>query len=359
MASQDFESDSVRRAFPWPLRLTLLATLLGVICAGTWGYVYHKNLVRLRALENLESQAFIRGQTLKKWYLERAAEVQKAWELPALSTLADEATSAGKAFAGRREAARAELAQYAVQRRFVAWEVLPGAEAPLFWGAIGLVGQPPTPPYLDRWPQGEPAVRSFFWRSADDRPMLTLYGPPGKSSRTVGVGDEVRPPPYWVTLTLDARAFLMPVLLAPPEAFPSQRSVLVQRGEDGYTFVNAVRSGPGEAPVVASERPPEEGPSARAATGDVFQGEFVDHRGIPAFFATTYVPFADWGLVIQVDRAEVYASLKTVAWLTWSLALLVVLLGGSVVWNWWEQQRRRIHEALATATLKYKTVVFP
>ena len=354
------QGESAIRFVVFPRSVAICGLLcLGVAaCAGVWAYSYQKNLVKARALDNLENQAFAKGQTLKAWYLQKAAETQDAWKLDELACL-PKTTGASKALGTLESKALLDvLEKYAAPRRFEAWGILTAKGEWLCWESSGSIEKAPEPPDLRQWPATSPPVLSAFHETGAGGVGLTFYAPLGGLSGGPDRADAAGvAPAYWIAMTISVTKYVFPFMLNATGGFKSQRAYLVQAHEGRILYVNPVPPSPKASHLSYSERQTPDGPASQAARGDIFQGEDTDLSGARVFFATTYVPVAQWGLLTQADRSEVYASLKSVFWLAWCLALIVLLLGATFAWSWWKQQHGMMKEALATATLRYRTLV--
>lgn len=332
---------------------------LGVaVCAGVWAYSYEKNLVRKRALDNLQNQAFVKGQAVKAWYLKKAAETQEAWKLDNVARLPITIGVAKALEIHQSRVLMDALKGYAAPRGFEAWGILTAKGDWLCWESSGSLGRTPESPDLRQWPATSPAALSTFHETGAGEVELTFYAPlggsPGDLDRASAAGVM---PTYWIAMTISVTKYVFPLMQNPTEGFKSQQLYLAKANAGRVLIVNPCPPSPQVSHLTYPERQTPRGPASRAAGGDIYQGEDTGFGGAPILFATTYVPFAQWGLLVQADRSEVYASLKVVFWLAWCLALIVLLLGATFAWTSWKQQHGMMREALATATLRYKTLV--
>lgn len=71
--------------------------------------------------------------------------------------------------------------------------------------------------------------------------------------------------------------------------------------------------------------------SLTAQTNELMSG--IDYRGEPVVFATWYIKEADWGLVVKIDRKEVFA---TTTWLINTIpSLIAVIIALSILIGWY------------------------
>lgn len=102
--------------------------------------------------------------------------------------------------------------------------------------------------------------------------------------------------------------------------------------DGGSVFLTPLRFDP-DAALTRTVTESSAAPTLVAVSGEeVVLTSAVDYRGEPVFAATRYLSSADWGIVVKIDTAEVFAPWKE--YLIGAGAALVVVLAAAAVGSW-------------------------
>ena len=126
--------------------------------------------------------------------------------------------------------------------------------------------------------------------------------------------------------------FLFPSLKRWPTASPSGETLLVRRDSDSVLFLNELRHAQGgnlflRLPLDRHDLP--EAAAVREARSGVRQG--MDYRGVAVFAAYCPVAHTEWAVVAKLDRDEVLAPLRGLAFWVSLVALLAIATVGGVM----------------------------
>lgn len=123
---------------------------------------------------------------------------------------------------------------------------------------------------------------------------------------------------------------LFPAVTAESGAGRTEETLLVSLNERRVEFLAPPRL-PRKQPPLLHLGDPVGTAAQRAATGQQGSGFAVDDRGVPVAAVYRPLPSLGWGIVVKIDRAEVFAPIDRLRFLTVAIGagalLLVVLLG--------------------------------
>jgi len=159
--------------------------------------------------------------------------------------------------------------------------------------------------------------------------LVPLLVRDGDEERMVGV----------MYFRIDPFRQLYPLIQSMPIPSATGESLLVRNEGGAVVFLNELRHRRDTAlnlrlPVEAKELP-----AAMALRGvkGIVRGE--DYRGVPVLASVQRVPGTDWGLVVKMDEAEIYAPIHGLTIFAVVSTLAFVALAGAMVALWWRQQK--------------------
>ena len=147
-------------------------------------------------------------------------------------------------------------------------------------------------------------------------------------------------------VTWNADQALNPLVGAWPVPTQSAETYLVRRDGDSVRFLTPLRFNRDAALVLGLPVATPDMPAARAARGErgIIEGG-RDYRRAPVLAYAAAIPGTPWLMIAEIDEAEAYAGVRTIAWATTLLAglgLTFVYSGGYLLWR-----RNREHHELA------------
>jgi PAS domain S-box-containing protein len=301
------------------------------------GWVIERSMrheIRAQAVGQLSTLAEVKVEQISDWRAERLADVA-AIAAPPLD-------AADLALLARGRPPPALAAWYRdIQKRHVYADVLVVSSRgePLF-SASGRRGDldGPTVEASSRALARGGAVLSDLHRSArDGRAYLDAAAP-------IPAGE----PRAALVLRTDADT-LFPLLQAWPASAASVEALLVRRDGDDVLYLSELRH---EAGAALAKRIPLSRTSVlsvQAVGGATGFREGLDYRGVPSLAEIRAVPDSTWRLVAQVDRDEVFATERHLAWAAGFALSAFLALGGLLVATWLrgERQRRAAVERVA------------
>jgi PAS domain S-box-containing protein len=144
-----------------------------------------------------------------------------------------------------------------------------------------------------------------------------------------------------VSLTLDPRKFLYPLLQSWPTSSRTSEILLVHRQENEVVVLNELRHQKNTALNLHFPLSKLRLPSVMAARGKKGIVEGIDYHGVPVIAALAKVPDSPWFLVGKIDAEELYAPIhERFLLMVIFLTLSVWAAGISVVLIWRNQQAR-------------------
>lgn len=174
--------------------------------------------------------------------------------------------------------------------------------------------------------------------------MLVRVMPAG--SRPLGVA-------YLVWM---AEHSLFPQVERWPVPTRSAETYLVRAEGEQVLFLSPLRFHPGAALALTHPLAASALPAARAIRGE--RGLLVDgldYRGVPVLSYVTPVAGTPWLMIAEINRDEVEAGIRTVAWGTGLVAVLGLLLVYAVGYLLWRRDRQK--QELAVAELRAEAAV--
>ena len=147
----------------------------------------------------------------------------------------------------------------------------------------------------------------------------------------------------YVQLQLDARRQLLPLINLSVTPMDSEETLLVRREGLAVAYLNPLRFERDAALKLHLPLSQLTLPAARAVMERrVELSEGNDYRGVPAFWVSRPVFGSPWALVAKVNRAEVYAAVRTEIWAMIACLLCVLVLLGLLVGNFWRNRQRTL-----------------
>jgi len=340
----------------YPPRLSWLlgaeaVVFLSLFAAATGGGIYYFSRqiagVRAAAEEELSTIGDLKAGQIANWYRERQSDARFHFQNPvfqerARTVLAGAATAAeGRDLLAWMEATRG----IGNCRRVVLCDARGSARLAAPEGSGSGACEGDLPAAL----AGRRVVTTDLHRDSNVSPgqrnavSMNIWAP------IAAKPEENAPAAGALLLEIDPYRFLYPLILSWPTPSVTAETLLVRR-DDGYVlYLNDLRF---RASVAFSIRLPLDPrstlPAAMAVAGKEGLVEGVDYRGVPVLAALRGVPGTPWFMVAKVDREEVHAPVRKLAWIA-GIALLSMLaiagLGLAVLWQRHDARWLRLHMA--------------
>ena len=159
-----------------------------------------------------------------------------------------------------------------------------------------------------------------------------------------------------VILQVAPERFLFPYIQHWPTASASGETLLVRRDGDSVLFINELRHRSGRGlslriPLAGIDSRSLVGAAAVAAsTPGRLQGN--DYRGVPVLAASRSVAKSHWVVLAKLDRDEVMAPLRDLAFWVSLVALLALSAVSAVMLVLWRQRARTLHLEMETHSVR-------
>ena len=346
VASNPGQSSAVQRRerLGVPLVRAAVAAAAVVVAAIVWWIgvrEWHRTMTQWEA--RLSSVATQRERMIETWLQERRADAEVAADYPSIGQLLSEQSALNGEEAARVEGhARDVLSELARTGRYTRIAVYDRDARERVDTASGA-----APNALAAVSARRAIAAADFRADHPDLPSgdwRLIFASPVLAQSTGGVPIAIGA----VTLELDPRQSLLPLVTGEEVPTRTGEVLLVERDGDDVIFLSPVRhAGAGQALRKPLASPRLAG--AAAVMGEQRFGEFTDYRGATVLAATRRIPATGWGLVAKVDRDEAFAAYRQDLWLTAAAGALVVLgFAGFVLAESRRQRARQLEAALAS-----------
>ncbi|WP_184414875.1 EAL domain-containing protein [Rhodocyclus tenuis] len=141
---------------------------------------------------------------------------------------------------------------------------------------------------------------------------------------------------------IDPQRFLFPLMRTWPTPSESAETLLVERRDRDFIYLNELRGKPGMTLRAVGNDDLAARPSL--ADEDGAAKASIDYRGASVFAATRPVPGSRWLLIAKIDQAEVLSPLDRQISFIGSLSALLLLGAGAMAIWLWHIQRRSLHK---------------
>jgi PAS domain S-box-containing protein len=183
-----------------------------------------------------------------------------------------------------------------------------------------------------------------------DRPHLHVIAPFRQAAGSRQISGAV-------VLTFEMKAEFHAGLRSWPTRSRTGEVVLLRRDGDQIVILNELTPGGDEPLRLRVPIKQRDIPAVRAAVGDKGFMEGPDCRGVAVLAAMQPIPDSNWGLLVKVDRAEVYGRLIRQTRAIVLVCLLLSLLTGLFLRFLWKRQSRlsekeRMQSALEKANVQ-------
>lgn len=304
----DFEGAAEPRAgFAWTLAALILGVAVTVGAVGAWTYRHQRNLLARRTLDTLATKACYQGRILSEWSHRCAEGLAALRRTPGLDAyLAGAGPFPGPAFQGAMRAGGFDAACLADDRG----RPLPGTMR----GDPTLAGE-----------MGSPAGAA----QAGDTPSYRLLARAG--AVPVAVCWQAAPAPG---AGREGRVFVRAACTREPfqsssiriwTYYDSETVALCQRGRGG---VHLLRLAPQPFESTVEGADPEKSASL-AVSGEILQGAEEGPDGRSRLYATFFEPATRWGILVRMDAADAFETLRPTFLLLGALELSLLLLVGA------------------------------
>jgi PAS domain S-box-containing protein len=141
--------------------------------------------------------------------------------------------------------------------------------------------------------------------------------------------------------------FLFPLIQNWPTPSTSAETLLVRRDGNEVLYLNELRHRKDTVLTLRLPLSNPELPAVRAVLGEagVFEGK--DYRGYSVISALQQIPETPWAIVAKVDREEIYAPLRSQAWVAGiMIGALIIAAGLGTTLIWRDRESRYIEREL-------------
>ena len=146
-------------------------------------------------------------------------------------------------------------------------------------------------------------------------------------------------------LRIDPEKYLYPFIQRWPVPSETAETLLVRRDGNDVLYLNELKFQTNTALNRRISLENTNVPAVKAVLGQEGIVEGTDYRGTPVMAALRAIPDSPWFLVARVDKAEVYAPMRTRLWQV-VVMVCVLLFGSAACVGWvWRHQRARFYQA--------------
>jgi PAS domain S-box-containing protein len=177
--------------------------------------------------------------------------------------------------------------------------------------------------------------------------MVPLFSPDRNDSVLLGV----------FMLRIDPEVILFPLIETWPTLSRTSETLLFEQDGDSIVYLNELRHRKNTTLTLRLPISNEQLPASMAVHGIKGVVEGIDYRGVPVVAAIRPIPDSPWYMSAKVDQEEIYAPLRSQAWILGIGMLLLILATGSVIGFWWRHQRVIFFRKQYEAELERKAIV--
>jgi len=136
---------------------------------------------------------------------------------------------------------------------------------------------------------------------------------------------------------IDPQEFLYPLIQSWPTPSKTAETLLVRKEGNEVVFLNELRHR--KYTALALRLPFTHRPRAAAMdNGEREAFEIRDYRNVPVLATMLAVPGTSWFLTSKIDLKEIYAPLRTRAWMVALAIVLLIAAAGLTILFWWRQK---------------------
>ena len=139
----------------------------------------------------------------------------------------------------------------------------------------------------------------------------------------------------YVYMEIDPNDFLFPLIQSWPTPSQTAETLLVRREGNDVIYLNELRHIKNSALLLRSPISRKDLPAARAVLGYEGVMEGYDYRGKAVLAFIKKIPDSPWFMVAKVDREEIYAPIRTAAFIITLVISLMIIGSGSFMGMWY------------------------
>jgi PAS domain S-box-containing protein len=139
----------------------------------------------------------------------------------------------------------------------------------------------------------------------------------------------------YVYMEIDPNDFLFPLIQSWPTSSRTAETLLVRREGNDVIYLNELRHIKNSALLLRSPISRKDLPAARAVLGYEGVMEGYDYRGKAVLAFIKKIPDSPWFMVAKVDREEIYAPIRTAAFIITLVISLMIIGSGSFMGMWY------------------------
>jgi PAS domain S-box-containing protein len=337
-----------RSARPLIVGLALLAVFITAAAYGVWRLQAYS--IQAQAERTLSAVAELKASQITSWLKERRGNAELIHTNPLIAIAVSDMLGGHNV---PRASADLQAVLDAYRRTYDYREVVmtspqgatllgaPQAAAPLGWQSRALAAKATT----------TNTVRSSdLYLDAAGRVRIDFVAPI-LSPRNGGAAIAA------VTLRADPASFLYPLIQTWPLPSRSGETLLVERRADHVLYLNELRFRKGTALTLTAPANDPTLPAAMAVRGrrGVVQG--TDYRDVKVLAALQHVAGTAWFIVAKEDTSDVLGAIRTRAWITAGIALILVALAGAGTLLFWRRRESQISAEIRESEARYRTLV--
>jgi PAS domain-containing protein len=177
--------------------------------------------------------------------------------------------------------------------------------------------------------------------------MVPIFSPDRSDSTIIGT----------LLLRIDPQVVLFPLIKTWPTPSRTSETLLFEQDGDSIVYLNELRHRKNTTLTLRLPISNEQLPASMAVRGIKGVVEGIDYRGIPVLAAIRPIPDSPWYMNAKVDQEEIYAPLRSQAWIVVIGMFLFLLSAAGIIVSWWRHQRAKFYRDKYLAEVERQALI--
>ena len=340
------------RTIPWFLISIFLSLVIGILIVGLLFYQKQQEHIKIDAENSLTAIADLKAGQIAQWRKERLSDASLVYNNAAIARQV-ESYFKGSEKSGQKQDLLKFIKSFQEQagyksvllldtKRNIRLAVSNHDNSICSYGPLVL-----REPFLNRQVTLSDLHRSKNIAYVHMDLTVPLLSPDRHDSTIIGM----------LVLRIDPNDVLFPLIQTWPTPSRTSETLLLEQDGDSIVYLNELRHQNNTTLTLRLPISNEQLPASMAVRGIKGIVEGIDYRGVPVLAAIRPIPDSPWYMNAKVDREEIYAPLRSQAWIAAIAMFLFILLAGGIMGVWWRHQRAIFYRDKYLAELERQALI--